>query len=218
MRKCCCCISVHIGAAILGFIGLTICLLELVVIIPYLLQVDKDVFNPIEHNLNDIFFIFEETLESNNFEKERVDEIVTDVQNYLWPTFLGAGVEAGVYGLCCLLLMIGASCQVRGLMVPYLILQMLAVIILILVGVAVTVGLFMLNVIMGVVAGTVVLVISVLLIYFWAAVQRAYTELGNNDYMYSPAPIKPIYNTNNEARVGGYYPTSPQHFQMEEHK
>ena len=58
------------------------------------------------------------------------------------------------------------------------------------------------------------LVVAILLIYFWIAVQRAYTELGNNDYMYSPAPVKP---TTYDGR-GGYYPTSPQHFQMDERK
>ena len=100
-------------------------------------------------------------------------------------------------------------------MLPYLILQLLAVIILILVGVAVTVGLFFLNVIMGVVAGGVVLTISILLVYFWTAVQRAYVELGSNDYMYSPAPLKPNYN---DGRGAGYYPTSPQHFHMDERK
>ena len=52
--------------------------------------------------------------------------------------------------------------------------------------------------------------------FFFIAVQRAYVELGNNDYMYSPAPIKPAYNDHHGR--GGYYPTSPQHFQMDERK
>ena len=122
-------------------------------------------------------------------------------------------MESGVYALCCLLMMIGASCQVRGLMIPYLILQMIAIILMVLIGAGVTVALCFINAIVAVIAGVVVFIASILLIYFWVAVQRAYVELGNNDYMYSPAPIKPAYN---DAR--GYYPTSPQHFQMDDRK
>ena len=54
------------------------------------------------------------------------------------------------------------------------------------------------------------------ILFLFIAVQRAYVELGNNDYMYSPAPIKPAYNDHHGR--GGYYPTSPQHFQMDERK
>ena len=73
------------------------------------------------------------------------------------------------------------------------------------------------NAIVAVIAGVTVLISSGLLLYFWIAVQRAYVELGNNDYMYSPAPIKPMTTQYNDGR--GYYPpTSPQHFQMDDRK
>ncbi len=220
MRKCCCCISVHIGAAILGFIGALICALELVVLLPYLLEVDEDVFNPIKENLDQVFYILEKMLEENQFPEQDIDDITDNIKQYLWPTLLGSAIESAIYGLCCVFMIIGSQCKVRGLMIPYLVLQMLAIIILLLVGVAITVGLFFLNVIMGVIAGVVVLVLGFLLIYFWVAVQRAYVELGNRDYMYSPPPIKqPVYKGPvhaNDGR-GGYYPATPQHFQMEEH-
>lgn len=218
MRKCCCCISVHIGASILGFLGLALCLLELVVLIPYMIDVDVEIFNPIKKNLDEFFYILEQMLEHHKFERSQIDQILSDIRQYLWPTFLTATVEAGIYGLACLLMIIGASCKVRGLMLPYLILQMVAILILILLGVAVTIGLFLFNVIPGVVAGVVVLIVAILLIYFWMAVQRAYVELGNNDYMYSPAPVKPTYNDGHHGRNVGYFPTSPQHFDMEERK
>jgi len=187
----------------------------MVLLIPYLLEIDTEVFNPIQKNVENVFYILEQMLEQNEFQKDQIQEIIGNLKQYLFPTFVGSTIEAGVYGLCCLLMMIGASCKVRGLMLPYLILQLLAVIILIGIGIVITVGLFFMNVIMGVVAGGVVLIITILLIYFWAAVQRAYVELGNNDYMYSPAPLKPNYN---DGRGAGYYPTSPQHFQMDERK
>ena len=115
-------------------------------------------------------------------------------------------------------MMIGASCQVRGLMVPYLILQMIVFILWILTGVAVTLGLCFVNAIVAVIAGVTVLIVSGLLLYFWMAVQRAYVELGNNDYMYSPAPIKPVGVGHYDGRGGhaDHYPTSPQHFPMDE--
>ena len=69
---------------------------------------------------------------------------------------------------------------------------------------------------MCVVAGVVVLIIGALLGYFLHVVRMAFVELGNNDYMYSPAPMKPTYSDGRAA--AGYYPTSPQHFQMDERK
>ena len=72
--------------------------------------------------------------------------------------------------------------------------QMLAFIIAVLAGIAVTVGLFFMSAIMGGIATGIVLVASFLFLYFWLAVQTAYVEIGNRDYMYSPAPVKPIYN------------------------
>ncbi len=217
MRKCCCCISVHIGAAILGTLGLIISLLELVVLIPYLLELDVETFNPIQKNLDSTSFILSEMLKEQKFDDAQIQEIIGRIEAYSWPVFLGTTVEAGVYALTCLLMIIGSQCRVRGLMLPYLILQMLALIIIISLGVMATVGLFFMNLIMGVVAGAVVLVIAAHLIYFWVAVKKAYSELGNNDYMYSPAPLKPAYA--NEGRAAaGYYPTSPQHFQMDERK
>ena len=71
---------------------------------------------------------------------------------------------------------------------------MLTFIVCVLAGIAGTVGLFFVNAIMGVIATGIVLVASFLFIYFWLAVQTAFVEIGNRDYMYSPAPVKPIYN------------------------
>ena len=219
MRKCCCCISVHHGAAILGFIGTVICALELVVLIPYLLNIDE--FNPIQENLDQIFYILEQMLEENGFQEAEIKQYVANINEYLYPSLLGSAVESGVYLLCCIMMIFGALCQVRGLMIPYLILQMIVIIVILLVGVAVTVALFFLNVIMGAVSVGVVIVMTCFLFYFWVAVQRAYVELGNRDYMYSPPPIKqPVYKSpvhTNDGR-GPYYPATPQHFHMEEHK
>ena len=59
---------------------------------------------------------------------------------------------------------------------------------------------------MGIVSAAILLIFSFLLVYYWVSVQQAYVELGNRDYMYSPAPTK-AYN--------GSYPSAPQSFQMQ---
>ena len=89
MRKCCCCISVHVGATILGLIGFMICALELVVLVPYLVEIDTDVFNPVQKNLEDFYFVLEKTLKENQIDKETIDEVLKNLKEYLWPTFLG---------------------------------------------------------------------------------------------------------------------------------
>ena len=67
-------------------------------------------------------------------------------------------------------------------------------------------GLCFVNKIVAVIAGVTVLISSGLLLYY-----SVY------DYMYSPAPIKPMTTQYNDGR--GYYPpTSPQHFQMDDRK
>lgn len=216
MRKCCCCISVHVGAAILGAIGFLLAAAELVVLIPYLMDVDT--FNPIKHHVEEGFFVFEKVLAQHHFNEDEINQIAENIRQYLWPVLVGETCGAGVYALFCILLMVGSMCQVRGLMLPYLIMQMLCIIVLLLVGVGATVALFFFNVITGIVSGVVVIVLAFIFVYFWMAVQRAFLELGNRDYMYSPAPVKPIYNPTGDRSHGGYYPTSPQQFQMEEAK
>jgi len=223
-RKCCCCIPIVVGAAILGVIGLLFCALELTVLIPYLLDVDVQTFNPIKENLNKIYLTFEETLEQhkNDFQMDdkTINEIMTNAKAYVPQVMIGATVESGIYGLICLLMVIGAASKVRLLMLPYLIINLVGLIIMILGCVGGCVALFFYSpeyVVMGVIASVITLILAILLIYFWSVVQRAFVELGNDDRMYSPVPMKPAGNYS-DGRGAGYYPTSPQHFQMDERK
>ena len=89
MRKCCCCISVHVGATILGLIGFLICALELAVLVPYLFEIDPEVFNPVQQNLEQFYFVLEKTLTENQIDKDTIDEVLKNLKEYLWPTFLG---------------------------------------------------------------------------------------------------------------------------------
>jgi len=219
-RKCCCCIPIVVGAAILGVIGLLLCALELTVLIPYLLDIDVQTFNPVKENLDRIYLTFEKTLEDHkdNFgmDEGTINEIMTNVKSYVPQVMIGATVESGIYGLICLLMVIGAASKVRLLMLPYLIINLIGLIVMILGCVGGCVAMFFYEyVVMGVIASVITLILTILLIYFWSVVQRAFVELGNDDRMYSPVPMKPAGNYS-DGRGAGYYPTSPQHFQMDE--
>jgi len=223
-RRCCCCIPIVVGAAILGVIGLLFCALELTALVPYLMDIDIEVFNPIKKNLETIYMIFEDNLEKNkndlNMDDEFIKDIMENIKAYVPQVMIGATIESGVYGLICLLMVIGAASKVRLLMLPYLIINLIGLIVMILGCVGGCVALFFYSpehVVMGVIASVITLILAILLIYFWSVVQRAFVELGNDDRMYSPVPMKPAGNYN-DGRGAGYYPTSPQHFQMDERK
>ena len=115
MRTCCCCIPVNAGAMILGIIGFFICALELVGLIPYQLQLNE--FNPIQDFVGVNFKMVKYHID--DFAKQHAVDNVTlktlheKLDEFLPPIFLGATVEAGVYAISCLLMLIGACCKVR---------------------------------------------------------------------------------------------------------
>ena len=119
-RKCCCCIPVVVGAAILGLIALLFCAAELAVLIPYLAQFDIETFNPIQQNLNAIYMVFEDLLKTCvsegtcpfNMTTEFKDTIVSEIKSYEPTVLMGAAVESGVYGLTALLMVIGIAAKV----------------------------------------------------------------------------------------------------------
>jgi ABC-type transport system involved in Fe-S cluster assembly fused permease/ATPase subunit len=86
--------------------------------------------------------------------------------------------SAIVFGGTCILLMIGAQVQKQSLMIPYLIVQMLMIVMTAIVGIPIAVGLFYLkHPLYGLSVTIVVFFTSILPIYFWFTVKRAYTEI-----------------------------------------
>ena len=89
--------------------------------------------------------------------------------------FTGSAI---VFGGTCILLMIGVQFQKQSLMIPYLIVQMLMIVLTAIVGIPIAVGLFYLkHTLYGLSVTTVVFFTSILPIYFWFTVKRAYTEM-----------------------------------------
>ena len=86
--------------------------------------------------------------------------------------------SAIVFGGTCILLMIGVQVQKQSLMIPYLIVQMLMIVMTAIAGIPIAVGLFYLNhPLYGLSVTTAVFFTSILPIYFWFTVKRAYTEI-----------------------------------------
>ena len=123
MSKCCCCINVRTGALILGIIGVLLAAVELVPLIPYLVEWDE--FNPIGENLEKFFYVLEQMLEEHHFDKDQIDEILASFKDYIWPSVLGETLSAGFYILCSLALVFGVQCKKRALMLPYMIIQVI---------------------------------------------------------------------------------------------
>jgi len=216
MRRCCCCISVHAGSVILGIVAVVLAGLELAVLIPYLLGLED--FNPIGDNMDQAKKIIEESLKDQNgigLNETMTAEIMRIFGDYTYTALLTETILACIYALFAILMIAGVRSRVRCLMVPYLVYQMIAFIIAVLAGIAITVGLFFVSAIMGGIATGIVLIASFLFLYFWLAVQTAFVEIGNRDYMYSPAPVKPIYNPPGGGGNSWQQPNAPQHFQME---
>ena len=175
MRKCCCCIPILGGATTLGFVALILCALEFTVTIPYLANIPIDTFNPLKANIEYLYEQIEFALEQviqNNDTTISIDGIMKEVRDYTWTTIMSEAISTGVYFIISLMMICGVQCDMRGLMIPYLVIQMLYIILAIVIGIAATILIFFFNLIMGIVAAAVVLILAFLFIYFWAAVQK----------------------------------------------
>lgn len=202
MRKCCCCISVHTGTLILGIAGILVSLLELVPIVPYL--ADMDGFNPIKENLKEMQYVGESILEEHNMTQKEAKDIMDTCIQYLGTTLLVEAVLCGLFALFSILVVLGVLCKKRIMMLPYMILFMICILFFVLLGLIFSVFAFFVSVITGSISLSLVLIVTFLCVYFWTAVQKSFKELGNRDYMYSPAPMS----------GDGYGRGAPQSFDM----
>ena len=192
MRKCCCCIPILGGATFLGFIAIMLCALEFVVTIPYLLKIDIDVFNPLQSNLEYLYDQLEYGFQSVINETDNphlTEEIMAQVRAYTWTAIISEACCTGVYLIISLMMVCGIQCDMRGLMLPYMIVQMLYIILGITIGIGITVLFFFFNIIMGIVSAAVILILAFLMIYFWVAVQKVskILQLGLGYSYLSPA-------------------------------
>ena len=80
-----------------------------------------------------------------------------------------------MYGCSCILLIIGSQTQRQSLMIPYLVMQMLVIVLIAIVGIPVASVLFYLkHPGYGIGVSTIVIISSILPIFFWWVVKKAY--------------------------------------------
>jgi len=213
-RTCCCCIPVLGGATVIGLLAILLSLAYMAPLVAFQAKAPTEVFNPIQDNMQHLEFSMEKFMKdvnkklALNLTDEEMDNFKQIALDNLPTVLLVDLIATGVYALICLLMVIGIHCDMRGMMIPYLMLQMLGIVVTIIALLGFTVGLFFIEIMMGIVSAAILLIVSFLLVYYWVSVQQAYVELGNRDYMYSPAPTK-AYNGSS------HYPSAPQRFEMQ---
>jgi len=209
MRNCCCC-DVRTGSIITGALNLFVSLLVLFPMVTYLGDWDDPIgINPIKENQRTLENVLEDILREHNWTQHTYPDIMTSVRDYLPTAVLVAASLAAVSATAAFMLILGVRCQLRCLLVPWLVLTMLDIIVAGAGGIIAVVALFYANIIPGVVSAIVYLLLALISLYSWAAVLAAYKILGHDAFMYSPAPSKP---------VADYYPSAPQHFDMGEYR
>jgi len=213
MRKCCCC-SVKTGAVILGLLNFFLPLLIIVPLAGYWSGTDIDGLDILRDNQKVLEKVFEDSLKSHLWTVDSAEDMMIHLRAWIPNLVVLATVYAGVTALFSFFLVLGVSCEVRVLMVPFLVLTMVDIIMAGAVGIVVVVALFYLSLVPGVVSTVVYVMVAVVSLYSWAVVLAAYKQLGKESaYMYSPVTNKSKHNNYPE-----YYPNAPQHFVLEEYR
>jgi len=212
MRKCCCW-NVKTGAVILGFLNFVAPILIIVPLAGYLSGTDIEGLNVIKENQKVLEKVFEDSLKSHEWTSESSTEIMFHLRSWFFNIVVLTTSYSGVTALFSFFLILGICCEVRCLMIPFLILAMVDIVLAGAVGLVVVIALCYLNTIPGVVSAVVYVMVAVVSIYFWAVVLAAYKQLGKEEgYDYSPV-TQGKHNRHPE-----YYPSAPQHFVLEEYR
>lgn len=210
MRKCCCC-SVKSGAVILGLLNFVLPLLIIIPLAGYWSGTDIDGLDVLKDNKKVLEKVFEDSLKSHSWTRDSAPEVMSNLRDWFNTLIVLATVYAAVTSIFSFFVVLGVCCEVRCLLIPFLILSMVDIILAGAVGIVVVVALFYLNTIPGVVSAVVYVMVAVVSLYFWAVVLAAYKQLGKDtSYVYSPV--------SHDKHHPQYYPSAPQHFVMEEYR
>lgn len=214
MRKCCCC-GVKTGAVILGIYNLLLSVLVLVFLIGYLVDTDIHGLDVLNKGKEEMEKVLESFLDDHSWTKQYDNQIMESLKTHFPLTCKVATVVVSLSLVVSLFLIFGVRCKTRCLMLPWLCLSMLDILAFVAAGGIVVVALFYVDLISGFVALGVYIFLTVVVVYSWAVVLAAYRQLSRTEYIYSPAPVTPIYTNN----PNNYYPSPrPQQFAMEEYR
>ena len=172
MGYCFFCIPLLEGILVQGFLSLIMCILGFIST-----AYGDNAFNPLYYFLHHIATALEESNEKESI--VRIETINTFKNNgSLMFNLATAGVIA--YVISCSMMVIGIHFRKRPwLMIPYLVSQMVWIILDIVIGIPLAAILFYLNHSKdGKIVTSFVLVTSIISIYFWMTVNKAYKKLG----------------------------------------
>ena len=209
-RTCCWTIPIRLGAFFLGIVGLLLCVLELAVLLPYDFGFDIETFNPIDKYLKNA-----SRIDSKNF-----DDLMEKFKNdYLDKTCIALTIDAGLFGIACLCLILGLCIFNRILMLLYLIYQMLRILAFLGTGflIAIYIHIDQKDLITTIGSGAVILIILVLTfipsIYFWSVVLRAFKDIGEMKNLQKLTDLNEDFSYSRGQRIINL---SPQNHQVEE--
>ena len=167
MGSCCFWIPLLDGIIIHGFLNLIIYALGF-----FLTFYAKSSLNPFNYFYNHISDVLKESAPN----KLGINSETIDYLTNIAPT-IGL-VCIIIYGLSCLLMMLGSQLKKHQLMIPYLIAQMVVVMLTVIIGIPLAAAMFYLNHCTdGQTISAFVVINSMMSLYFWSTVKRAYRKL-----------------------------------------
>ena len=175
MGYCFFCVPLLEGILVHGFLSLLMCFLMF-----FSTAYGQDLFNPLFHFLNHITTALEKSAENESIVSKETIDILKNHASLMF-NLVTAGVIA--YVISCFMMIIGTQfrkCRKHPwLMIPYLVSQMVWIILDIVIGIPLAAILFYLNHSKdGKIVTSFVLVTSIMSIYFWMTVNKAYKKLG----------------------------------------
>ena len=169
MGSCCFWIPLLDGIIIHGFLNLIIYALGF-----FLTFYAEYSLNPFYYFYNHTSDVLKELAPSKLGINSGTIHILIDIA----PTISLVGII--MYGLACLLMMLGSQLKNHNLMIPYLVAQMVVVVLTVIIGIPLAAAMFYLNHCTdGQTISAFVVINSMISLYFWSTVKRAYGKLKN---------------------------------------
>ena len=174
MGYCFFCVPLLEGILIHGFLSLLMC-----IVVFFSTAYGHNAFNPLYHFLNHITTALEKSTEEESIVSK---ETISILKNHAPVMFNLATAGVIAYVLSCSMMMIGTQFRKHPwLMIPYLVTQMLWIVLDIAIGIPLAAILFYLNHSKdGQFVTSFVLVTSIMSFYFWITVNKAYKKLARN--------------------------------------
>ena len=167
MGSCCFWIPLLDGIIIHGFLNLIVYAFGF-----FLTFYAKSSMNPFYYFYDHISDVLKESAPS----KLGINSDTIDILINIAPTISLVGII--IYGLSCLLMMLGSQLKNHNLMIPYLVAQMLVVVSTVIIGIPLSASMFYLNHSTdGQTISAFVVINSMMSLYFWSTVKRAYGKL-----------------------------------------